>query len=112
MNNPLLATIRSHKLRIAAGVTSVCSAHPLVLRAAVEQAAADGGWVLVEATSNQVDQFGRYTGMSPADFRDLVHAVADQHGLPGSGSSSAVTTSVRTLGARFLRKWPNSRAAA
>ena len=60
----------------------MCSAHPLVLRAAVEQAVADGGWVLVEATSNQVDQFGGYTGMKPADFRELVHAIADQYGLP------------------------------
>jgi D-tagatose-1,6-bisphosphate aldolase subunit GatZ/KbaZ len=82
VSNLLLDTIRSHEAGAAVGLTSVCSAHPLVLRAAVEQAAADGGWVLVEATSNQVDQFGGYTGMRPADFRDLVHAIADECGLP------------------------------
>ena len=43
MNNPLLDALRRHKAGAAVGVTSVCSAHPLVLRAAIEQAAADGG---------------------------------------------------------------------
>ena len=62
----------------AVGITSVCSASPLVLQAACEQAADDGAAVLVEATSNQVDQFGGYTGMRPADFRDLVHGIADR----------------------------------
>lgn len=51
---------------------SVCSAHPLVLKAAVDQALADQSPLLVEATSNQVNQFGGYTGMRPAAFRDFV----------------------------------------
>jgi D-tagatose-1,6-bisphosphate aldolase subunit GatZ/KbaZ len=77
-----LDTVRDHKAGKAVGITSVCSAHPLVLEAAVLQAVDDGTAVLVEATSNQVDQFGGYTGMRPADFRDLVHEIADRHGLP------------------------------
>src|SRR4029079_1033882 len=32
----------------------------------------DDGYVLIEATSNQVDQFGGYTGLRPAPFRGLV----------------------------------------
>jgi D-tagatose-1,6-bisphosphate aldolase subunit GatZ/KbaZ len=55
-----------------AGIYSVCSAHPWVIRAAAEQAAADGSLLLVEATSNQVNQFGGYTGMRPAEFRSFV----------------------------------------
>ncbi|HEY8654859.1 MAG TPA: D-tagatose-bisphosphate aldolase, class II, non-catalytic subunit [Dermatophilaceae bacterium] len=82
MINFLLDTIQRHKAGEAVGVTSVCSAHPLVLEAAVLQALYDGTAVLVEATSNQVDQFGGYTGMRPADFRDLVHEIADRHGFP------------------------------
>lgn len=74
--------VRRHKSGQIIGITSVCSAHPLVLEAAVLQAVDDGGAVLVEATSNQVDQFGGYTGMRPADFRDLVLRIADRHGLP------------------------------
>ena len=63
------------------GITSVCSAHPLVIEAAVAQAVGDDALLLVEATSNQVDQFGGYTGMRPGDFRDLVHRTAERHGL-------------------------------
>lgn len=64
------------------GITSVCSSHPWVLEAALRQAVEDGTVVLVEATSNQVDQHGGYTGMRPADFRDAVLALADTCGLP------------------------------
>lgn len=63
------------------GITSVCSAHPLVIEAAVRQALDSGDNLLVEATSNQVDQYGGYTGMRPADFRDLVHGIAADSGL-------------------------------
>ena len=82
MTNLLLDTIRRHKAGEAVGVTSVCSAHPLVLEAAVLQARDTGGYVLVEATSNQVDQTGGYTGMRPSDFRELVHGIAGRCGLP------------------------------
>jgi D-tagatose-1,6-bisphosphate aldolase subunit GatZ/KbaZ len=82
MINYLLDTIRRHKAGEAVGITSICSAHPLVIEAGVLQAIDDGLAVLVEATSNQVDQFGGYTGMRPADFRDLVYEIADRHGLP------------------------------
>ena len=61
----LADTIRRHKAGEAVGVYSVCSAHPTVVEAAVAQAAADDSYVLIEATSNQVDQFGGYTGMRP-----------------------------------------------
>lgn len=53
-----------------------------MLRAGVDQALADGTVVLVEATSNQVDQTGGYTGMRPAEFRDLVHGISAARGLP------------------------------
>lgn len=78
----LTQTIGEHKAGHAVGMYSVCSAHPTVVRAAIDQAAADGTHVLVEATSNQVDQFGGYTGLRPADFRDLVLGIADEAGFP------------------------------
>ena len=79
--NPLSETIRRHKAGESVGVYSVCSAHPTVVEAAIAQAAADGGYVLIEATSNQVDQFGGYTGLRPTDFRDLVLDIADSAGF-------------------------------
>jgi D-tagatose-1,6-bisphosphate aldolase subunit GatZ/KbaZ len=64
-----------------AGIYSVCSAHPWVIRAAAEQAAEDKSLLLVEATSNQVNQFGGYTGMRPAEFRDFVLEIVKAAGL-------------------------------
>ena len=82
MNNFLEDTIAAHKAGQALGVPSLCTAHPTVLQAGVAQALETGTGLLVEATSNQVDQFGGYTGMRPADFRDLVYTIADHQGLP------------------------------
>ncbi|MCF3961435.1 D-tagatose-bisphosphate aldolase, class II, non-catalytic subunit [Streptomyces fuscigenes] len=82
MHSPLDEVVARQKSGRPQGITSVCSAHPLVIEAAVAQALQTGDHVLVEATSNQVDQYGGYTGMRPADFRDLVHAIATEHGLP------------------------------
>jgi D-tagatose-1,6-bisphosphate aldolase subunit GatZ/KbaZ len=78
----LLDTVERHKSGEAVGIYSVCSAHPLVIEASVLQALDDDGYLLVEATSNQVDQFGGYTGMKPQDFRRLVVELARRRGLP------------------------------
>jgi D-tagatose-1,6-bisphosphate aldolase subunit GatZ/KbaZ len=78
----LLDTVERHKSGEDVGIYSVCSAHPLVIEASVLQALDDDGYLLVEATSNQVDQFGGYTGMKPQDFRRLVLGLARRHGLP------------------------------
>ena len=82
MSSLLLDTVERHKSGEAVGIYSVCSAHPLVIEASVLQALDDGGYLLAEATSNQVDQFGGYTGMKPEDFRRLVLELARRHGLP------------------------------
>jgi len=64
------------------GVFSVCSAHPWVLEAALAEAR-DGGWVaLIESTSNQVNQYGGYTGQTPAEFAAGLRAMAERLGLP------------------------------
>jgi len=72
----LLSLIEQHKQGETTGIYSVCSAHPLVLEAAIKQAAQDQQLVLIEATSNQVNQFGGYTGMTPQDFANHVFALA------------------------------------
>jgi D-tagatose-1,6-bisphosphate aldolase subunit GatZ/KbaZ len=74
--------VHRHKTGTHVGIPSVCSAHPMVLRAALQHAQETGGPVLIEATSNQVDQTGGYTGMRPEDFRELVLGLADEVGLP------------------------------
>jgi D-tagatose-1,6-bisphosphate aldolase subunit GatZ/KbaZ len=64
------------------GIYSVCSAHPLVIEAACMTAQLDRSTVAIEATCNQVNQEGGYTGMRPRDFVDLVYGVAQKVGLP------------------------------
>lgn len=64
---------------------SVCSAHPDVLAASLRLAGQRGVPLIVEATSNQVNQFGGYTGMQPADFRSAVSRIAAEVGMaPGA----------------------------
>ena len=46
--------------------------------------ARDGSPLLIEATCNQVNHLGGYTGMTPADFRRDVDAIAQRCGLPPS----------------------------
>ncbi|OON42100.1 D-tagatose-bisphosphate aldolase, class II, non-catalytic subunit [Izhakiella australiensis] len=64
------------------GITSVCSAHPLVLRAALRLGRDSNSSVLIEATCNQVNHQGGYTGMQPRDFAALVYTLADEEGCP------------------------------
>ncbi len=64
------------------GIYSVCSAHPWVLEAVMRRASIGNGPLLIEATCNQVNQFGGYTGMTPADFRDRLHEIAVRVGFP------------------------------
>jgi D-tagatose-1,6-bisphosphate aldolase subunit GatZ/KbaZ len=66
----------------AAGIYSLCSAHPAVIETAMREARAAGTGLLVEATSNQVNQYGGYTGMRPADFMRFLRGIAARAGLP------------------------------
>ncbi|HGG06569.1 MAG TPA: D-tagatose-bisphosphate aldolase, class II, non-catalytic subunit [Aliiroseovarius sp.] len=63
------------------GLASICSAHPWVIRASLEEAQDRTGPVVIEATCNQVNQDGGYTGMTPVDFRDFVWQIAAECGF-------------------------------
>jgi D-tagatose-1,6-bisphosphate aldolase subunit GatZ/KbaZ len=80
--SPIQAVIQAHRRGQPAGLYSVCCSHPTVLRAAMRVAKCYDTLLLVEATSNQVDQFGGYTGMTPAVFRDYVQQLARDTGFP------------------------------
>jgi D-tagatose-1,6-bisphosphate aldolase subunit GatZ/KbaZ len=64
------------------GIPSVCSSNRFVLEAAILQAAADGLPLLVESTVNQVNQFGGYSAMKPADFSEFVQSIAASMKFP------------------------------
>ncbi|WGO84303.1 D-tagatose-bisphosphate aldolase, class II, non-catalytic subunit [Arsenophonus apicola] len=78
----LLQLIHRHKAGDAVGIYSVCSAHPWVLESALQVAKERKTAVLIEATSNQVNQFGGYTGMQPRDFRNKIFEIANKLDFP------------------------------
>lgn len=78
----LLDLVQRHKTGQAVGIYSVCSAHPLVLEAALQVGLEHAMPVLIEATSNQVNQDGGYTGMTPTAFREFVSSIAKRIGFP------------------------------
>lgn len=78
----LLDLARANRAGEPVGIYSICSADRSVLEAGMIQAARDGVLVLIEATTNQVNQFGGYTGMTPPDFRSFVHSLAAELGFP------------------------------
>lgn len=63
------------------GIYSVCSAHPMVIEAAMENAKEEKTPLLIEATANQVNQFGGYTGMRAAEFYEFVNSSAAKVGF-------------------------------
>ncbi|SFC80308.1 D-tagatose-bisphosphate aldolase, class II, non-catalytic subunit [Tropicimonas isoalkanivorans] len=81
MTHPLLEIPAAYHAGRPIGITSVCSAHPVVIEAALRLSLETGRPALIEATCNQVNQDGGYTGMTPADFRAFVEDIADRVGL-------------------------------
>ncbi len=64
------------------GVYAVCSAHPWVIDAAIQQARENDAGLHIESTSSQVNQLGGYTGQTPAQFAAFVHSSAQRMAFP------------------------------
>jgi D-tagatose-1,6-bisphosphate aldolase subunit GatZ/KbaZ len=88
MFHPVDEILSAQKRGEARGIPSICSAHPWVLKTAlrsndfpdtVRQNWSRRSYVLIEATCNQVNQFGGYTGMTPADFAAFVRGLAGEN---------------------------------
>lgn len=78
----LMEIVSSQKEGRPCGIYSVCTADSFAIRAALRQASEDGTPAVIEATSNQVNQFGGYTGMYPRAFVEFVVELAEETGLP------------------------------
>jgi len=78
MSHFLDEIVRAQKRGEVRGITSICSAHPWVLKAAMRR----DDPVLIESTCNQVNQFGGYTGMTPAAFVAFVRELAAENSFP------------------------------
>ena len=81
--NAILHHLRAdHLAGRRGGVYAVCSARREVLDAAIALARDHGQPLLVEATANQVNQFGGYTGMTPSEFVSFLLSIAAALGFP------------------------------
>lgn len=78
----LLQILQENRQGRGVGVFCVCSAHPLVLEAAMQHAKQTGNLLVIESTSNQVNQFGGYTGQTPAQFAKFVADLAAAQKFP------------------------------
>lgn len=82
MKHPLQEMMDKRRQGIRCGIPSYCSANELVLEIALRRAKERNTPVLIEATANQVNQFGGYTGMVPKDFYQMVLKMAQAIDLP------------------------------
>lgn len=82
MSDLMKKMVQDRKAGKPAGVPSYCTANDIVIEALIRQAKELDVDILIEATANQVNQFGGYTGMKPADFRDFVYEIADRADYP------------------------------
>lgn len=80
--NPILTLLQNRASAREKGIYSCCSANEYVIRAALRRAKAADTVVLVEATANQVNQNGGYTGMTPASFYGFLQRLADEEEVP------------------------------
>ena len=92
----------------AVGSYAVCSAHPAVIDAAIQQTLQDGNCLHVESTSSQVNQFGGYTGMTPQQFADSMRGTAASAGL----TATRVLLGADHLGPFAWRSEPSATAMA
>ena len=76
--NALLRMIEKRRAGIHVGIPSFCCANKIVIEALLDQSKRFDDTVLIEGTSNQVNQFGGYTGMTPMDFKHYTYAIADR----------------------------------
>ena len=90
------------------GAFSVCTANPLVLRASMIHALRHNYVVVIEATANQVNQFGGYTGMQPKDYAGLIESLRAEVGLP----REQIILGGDHLGPLTWQKLPESEAMA
>lgn len=81
MQHPIKTLLARRLSGEKAGIFSACTANGTVIEAVCEFARDRGGLALIEATANQVNQFGGYTGMTPENYANFVKSIAAKAGL-------------------------------
>ncbi len=81
MNVSLRDVVNQNRSGDPLALPSFCTANPHVLREIIQYAARHNLPALIEATCNQVNQFGGYTGQQPKDYSKAIHKLAEDTGL-------------------------------
>lgn len=82
MIHPMKDIVKRYKSGENVGIFSVCCSNQYVIEAAMQKLLNKNIPLLVEATANQVDQFGGYTGMKPKEYVKYIYSIADKVGFP------------------------------
>ena len=82
MQHPISEIIKNYKSGNCVGIFSVCTSNQTVIEAAMEKLKDSSAYLLIEATANQVDQFGGYTGMKPLDFKLYIEKLCTENDFP------------------------------
>lgn len=80
--NPMQVMMERRRAGEKIGIPSYCTANELVIEEILLRAKETNIPTLIEATANQVNQFGGYTGMKPADYCRFVLDLAKKTGCP------------------------------
>lgn len=81
MHLDLNTLIQRNLMGEQAGLPCFCTANEYVLKAVISFAARHDLPVCIEATCNQVNQYGGYTGLTPKMYQEWVLSLAKAHGF-------------------------------
>ena len=102
MLHPILKILNERRQGKVVGIPSYCTANRKVIETILRDAAEHGRTVLIEATANQVDQFGGYTGMKPKDYVRFIEEIAahllQRAGSRGNGQGRSIGAGIRRGG--------------
>lgn len=79
--NPMKYLLRRSD-NILRSILSICCANEFVIKTTMEYARQKGEYYFVEATVNQVNQYGGYTGMKPDDYVNMIKRIAREVDFP------------------------------
>ena len=76
--------LNKNKSGVAIGLPSFCTSNMFVIDAALDYVLQKDVPIVIEATCNQINQFGGYTGLLPKDFSKKVRSKAAEKGIEHS----------------------------
>jgi len=77
----IIDKINNNRAGELVGLPCFCTANELVIRSILQYAKQHQVPAVIEATCNQVNQDGGYTGMTASDFRDWIDSLVIEYGI-------------------------------